>query len=302
MPERAPEVSGLSRQYVKLCEIGDFDEPRFRAMLRDIEPGHSADEELHRKFWEYAQLGLFLEEVGALREDAEVLSVAAGHEAPLYWMANRVARVVATDIYGRGGFAAREAEASMLTDPGAFAPYAYRADHLEVREMDALHLDFPDASFDIVFSLSSIEHFGGPRAAAQAAKEMARVVRPGGYVVIATECLIERRALDWPPLQLAIRLATFGRRCPTSTLRKRVIDAFTPPEIERWIVRPTGLRLVQPLDTSVSAESYKNVLSWTTGDGTDLTGPTGAPFPHIMLQGHTSPWTSAFLALHKPGA
>jgi SAM-dependent methyltransferase len=267
-------------------------------MLRDIEPGHAPEEELHRKFWEYALLGLFLEEVGALHDDAEALSVAAGHEAPLYWMANKVSRMVATDIYGQGSFSAREADSLMLTDPAAFAPYAYREDHLEVRNMDALDLDFPDASFDIVFSLSSIEHFGGPGAAAQAAREMSRVLRPGGHLVIATECLVNKHLLDWPPLQLAIRAATLGRHCPHSTLRRRVIDAFTPREIARYIVKPTELELVQPLDSRVSAESYKNVLNWN-GDGSQLRGATGEPWPHIMLQAHGAPWTSAFLALRK---
>jgi ubiquinone/menaquinone biosynthesis C-methylase UbiE len=292
------ELPRLSRQYVKLCELEDFEIPDLRAMLREIEPGHTPVEELHRKFWEYAMLGLFLEEVGAIREDAEALSVAGGHEAPLFWMANTVARMVATDIYGDGSFSYREADSSMLTNPQAYAPYPYREDHLEVLHMNALQLDFPDESFDIVFSLSSIEHFGGPRAAAQAAREMSRVLRPGGYAVIVTECLVDNRILDWPPLQLAIRLATFGRRCPNATLTKRVVDAFTVREIGHYIVDASGLELVQPLDTSVSSASYENLIHW--GAGNELTSVTGEPFPHILLQAHGAPWTSAFLALRNP--
>jgi hypothetical protein len=95
---------------VKLCDVRDFDDPALRAMLRDIVPGHEPEEELRRKFWEYAMLGLYLDEVGALSDDTEVLAVAAGHEEPLFWLANRVGRVVATDIYGEGGFAYREAD------------------------------------------------------------------------------------------------------------------------------------------------------------------------------------------------
>ena len=53
--------------------------------------------------------------------------------------ANRLRRVVATDIYGSGEFAEREARASMLDDPAAHAPFPYREDHLEVRWMDATH-------------------------------------------------------------------------------------------------------------------------------------------------------------------
>lgn len=291
--------AALSRQYVKLCDLPDFEDPQLRARLREmVAPGYEPAEELHRKFWEYAMLGLYLEEVGALTDDAEALAVAAGHEEPLFWMANRVARMVATDIYGEGSFAAREAASSMLSDPGAYAPYPYREDHLEVKSMNALELDFPDESFDIVFSLSSIEHFGGPQAAARAAREMSRVLRPGGHLVIVTECLVSRHPLDWPPLQVAIRLATFGRRCPQATLHKRVIDAFTPGEIERYIVRASGLEPAQPLDTHISPESFQNLISWT-GAG-DLRPATDKQWPHILLQAQGAPWTSAFMALRKP--
>ncbi len=292
-------TGALSRQYVKLCDLPDFDDPRLRERLREIvAPGHEPQEELRRKFWEYAMLGLYLEEVGALREDARALAVAAGHEEPLFWLANRLAEVVATDIYGEGGFAGREAEASMLTTPRAYAPYPYREDHLSVRSMNALDLDIPDASFDIVYSLSSIEHFGGPRELRKAASEMARVLKPGGHLVIVTECLIRRNLLDSPHLQFAIRLATLGRRCPNATPRKRMIDTLTAAEIERNIVRPTGLELVQPLDMRVSPQSFENLIRWI-GAG-ELHPASGQPWPHILLKAQGAPWTSAFLALHKP--
>jgi SAM-dependent methyltransferase len=291
-------TANLSRQYVKLCDLPDFSDPHLLAMLRDIEPGQSPEKEIHRKQWEYAMLGSYLEEVEALTEDASALSVAAGHETPLYWLANRIGRVVATDIYGEGSFSGREANASMLTDPASFAPYAYRRDHLEVREMNALELDFPDASFDIVFSLSSIEHFGIPRGVERAAGEMSRVLRPGGHLIITTECLVDNNPLDWPVVQSAIRMATLGRRCPRSTLRRRVIDVLTAKEIERYVVRATGLPLMQPLDLSLSTESYENVLRWV-GDGSVMEGPSGKQYPHIMLQGHGAPWTSVFLAFAK---
>jgi SAM-dependent methyltransferase len=290
---------GLSRQYVKLCDRLDFDDPGLVAMLRDMQPGQSAEEERHRKQWEYAMLGLYLDDVGALNEHAEALSVAAGHETPLYWLANRIGHVVATDIYGAGSFSGREADSSMLTDPASFAPYAYREDHLEARNINALSLDFPDESFDIVFSLSSIEHFGLPGGAEQGAREMSRVLRPGGHLIITTECLVANHPLDWPAVQLAIRIATLGRRCPRATLRRRVIDVLTPSEIDRYVVQATGLPLVQPFDATLSTQSYDNVLRWV-GDGSFLQGPTGHEFPHIMLQGHGAPWTSIFLAFTKP--
>jgi SAM-dependent methyltransferase len=295
---QATTLTGLSRQYIKLCDVADFDDPEILAMLREIEPGRPAEQERHRKLWEYALLGLYLAEVGAITPEATALSVAAGHEAPLYWLANQIERVVATDIYGEGAFSGREADGSMLTNPAAFAPYPYREDHLEVRDMNALELDFPDESFDIVFSLSSIEHFGIPQGTQRAAREMSRVLRPGGHLVITTECLVGNNPLDWPAVQVAMRVATRGRRCPTSTLRRRVTDVFTPKEIERYVVKATGLSLVQPLDLTISPATHESVLHWVE-DGSELRAADGSQFPHILLQGHGAPWTSAFLAFRK---
>jgi SAM-dependent methyltransferase len=296
-------MADLSRQYNKLCDLPDFDDPQVRAKLREIvAPGYAADEELRRKFWEYAMLGLYLEEVGALREDADVLSVAAGHEEPLYWLANRAGRVVATDIYGEGSFAVdgREADRSMLEDPGQWAPYPYREDHLEVRSMDALALEFPDAAFDVVFSLSSIEHFGPPESIQRAAAEMSRVLKPGGHLVIVTEYLIKPHPLDWPPLQAAIKVLSGGRRCENATLRQRLTDTFRPRELRRDVIAPTGLEPIQPLDTTLSPSTFENVITWI-GDA-PMRPATGRDYPHILLKGHGSPWTSAFVGFHKPGS
>jgi SAM-dependent methyltransferase len=295
----APVAPGLSRQYVKLCDRRDFDDPELRAQLREMVAPRPEEQEIERKLWEYAMLGLFLRDVGALRDDAQILSVAAGHEEPLYWLANRVARVVATDIYGEGGFAAREAKGSMLDDPAAFAPYPYREDHLEVRTMDARTLDFPDETFDAIFSLSSIEHFGTPADIARAAAEIGRVLKPGGHAFVVTELLVRSHPLDNPLVQTAIRYLTLGRRCPTATPRQRIIDAFTARELEPRIVTPSGLRLMQELDMTLSPESFENTTRFI---GDALEHPDGRRWPHIMLQAHGAPWTSVCLALEKPAA
>lgn len=296
--DSAPGRSG-SRQYVKLCDRRDFDDEQLIAMLREIAgPGLQPGSEMHRKLWEYAMLGLYLSESGALGEEAAALAVAAGSEEPLYWLANRVGRVVATDIYGEGDFAYREAAATMLTDPTAFAPYPYREDRLEVSSMNALALDLPDACFDIVYSLSSIEHFGGPVETARAAREMARVLRPGGHMIVVTECLLTRHVLDIPLVNFTIRLATLGRRCATATPRRRAVDAFTPRELKRDIVVPSGLELVQPLSLAQSPESFDNVIRW--GDDGAVSDDAAASRPHIVLKGRGAPWTSVFLALRKP--
>jgi ubiquinone/menaquinone biosynthesis C-methylase UbiE len=297
-PAAATATRELRRQYVKLCDVRDFDDPLVRDRIREIEPELEPRAELHRKYWEYALLTLFMEDVGRLGPDTEALSVAAGHEDVLFWLTNHVGKVVATDIYGAGAFAEREAEATMLENPAAFAPYRFRADRLEVRQMNALRLEFPDESFDVVFSLNSIEHFGGRREIVQAAREMARVLRPGGYAFVVTECFISRHPLNSRLLQTAVRTATLGRLCRIATPRRRIIDVMTREEVMSRVVRGSGLTLVQRPDFTVSPESADNLVHFG-GDGT-LTPKTGEPWPHVQLEVYGAPWTSIALALAKP--
>jgi SAM-dependent methyltransferase len=292
--------SSLSRQYVKLCDVADFEDPELLAIVQEIIPERDARAHVERKVWEFAMLALFLREVGRLGDDTEALAVGAGDERIVFWLANRVGRVVATDIYGAGSFAEREAEASMLADPPAHAPFPYREERLEVRGMDGRELAFPDASFDVVFSVSSIEHFGGPADIARGARELGRVLRPGGHAVIITECFVKRHPLSAAPVDFALRLASLGRLRRQATPRRRAgVDVLTEGELERWIVRPSGLELVQSLDRSMSAASYDNIA--VLRPGREPEPATGSFYPHVLLKFRGSVFTSVCLALRKRG-
>ena len=289
----------LGRRYAKLCDVRDFDDAELLATVADILPERDAAAHVERKVWEFAMLALFLGETGRLHDGTEALAIGAGDERIVFWLANRLGRVVATDIYGSGAFAEREAEASMLDDPAAHAPYPYPEDRLEVRWMDARSLDFPDESFDVAFSLSSIEHFGSPADIARSAREMGRVLRPGGHAFVVTECLVRRHWANAAPVDFAIRAVTLGRKRRIATPRRRAVvsEAFTPRELMSRIVRPSGLRLMQELDLTLSAESWEN-LTRSTPAG--LEPATGSYYPHVLLQSDRSVFTSVCLPLRKP--
>src|ERR1700716_1043482 len=148
-------MAELSRHYVKLCDVRDFEDPDVLRVLGDIIPERDPRTSAERKLWEMAMLVLFLEDVGRLDETTSALAVGAGDERMVFWLAKRVGRVVATDVYGTGAFAGQEAKPTMLTEPRAHAPFPYREDHLEVLYMDGCKLEFADESFDVAFSLSS---------------------------------------------------------------------------------------------------------------------------------------------------
>lgn len=292
-----PDIPQLSRRYVKLCDPEDFKDPELIAAVRDILPERDPHAHVERKVWEFAMLALFLDEVGALGEDTEILSVGAGDERILFWLANRVGAVVACDIYGGGRFAGGEAAPSMLEDPGAHAPFAYRADRLKVRYMDARQLEFPEASFDVAFSLSSIEHFGTREDVARSARELGRVLRPGGYAVIVTECLVRHHPLDVVAgaAGTLLRLGRPGRRRGTWR-RGMLTEMFTASELQRDIVGPSGLQLLQPLLRTLSSRAFANVVP-----SDPARWPADfAPYPMLMMRAERSLFTSVCLVLRKP--
>jgi SAM-dependent methyltransferase len=270
----------VTPQLAKLCDVRDWDDADFLRVASEILPERDPAAHVERKVWEFAMLALFLEQTGRLREETEALAIGAGDERIVFWLANRLGRVVATDIYGEGDF-------------------PYREDRLEVLWMDARRLDFPDESFDVVFSLSSFEHFGGADDVAAAARELGRVLRPGGHAFVVTECFVRRHPLNAAPVDLAVKLATLGRKRKRAGPRSRavVVEVFTPGELERLIVRPSGLELIQPLDLSLPASSRVNV---TRTDENGLHSETGDYWPHVILKAGRSLFTSVSLPLFKP--
>lgn len=293
------ETPTLSRQYVKLCDPRDFEDPALLEMLRSILPERDPRTHIERKAWEFAMLALFLSEVGLLTDDARALSVGAGDERILFWLANRVGQIVACDIYGQGRFAAAEAAPSMLDDPAAHAPFPYRTDRLEARFMDARELAFPAGTFDFVFSLSSLEHIGTRADVARSARELGRVLAPGGYAVIATECLVRHHPLD-AVAGAARTLGTLARPVrERGTWRRGLLtEMFTPAELQRQIVAPSGLELVQPLDLGLSRTAWELVLPADPGSW-----PAGTkPFGMVLLRAARSVFTSVCLVMRKAPA
>lgn len=253
---------GLSRQYAKLCDLRDFEDRELIDTVRSLLPERDPYEHIERKVWEYAMVMMFLRDTGHLDSRSRVLSVGAGDERVLFWLTNHVGKMVATDIYGEGPFAWREAQASMLTDPGSHAPaYPWREEALEVHHMDGRRLTFPDASFDAVFTVSSIEHFGAPHDIARAAAEIGRVLKPGGHALIITEYLVHHDLLDRAAGVLArLRAGIRTGHDPGHSRRATLAEVFAPRELESVLIRPSGLVQMQPLDKRTSGQAHPRIL------------------------------------------
>jgi SAM-dependent methyltransferase len=213
----------------QLCELANpakWDNPEWMTLLRDLKVISPDKASMHRKGYEFTQLVYGLGRLGRLRQDAGVLSVGAGHEAVLYWLANHVGAVIGTDMYEEGRWSSigiREGDSRVIARPQDYAPFPYREDRLIFLKMDGRHLGFRSDTFDIAYSLSSIEHFGGLAGAQAAVDEMVRVLKPGGILVLATEYMLAGTPHE---------------------------EVFQPAEVHALISRP-GLRLVQPIDELV---------------------------------------------------
>ena len=218
---------------MQLCELANpakWDNPEWMKLLRSLEVVADHKLSMHRKSYELTQLLFGLTRLGRCREDASIVSVGAGHEPVLYWLANHAGSVTATDLYeGRWqSDGAREGDEGVLARPADYAPFAYRRDRLAFRKMDGRHLTFPDAAFDVAYSLSSIEHFGGTAGAGDALDEMARVVKPGGLVVVRDP------STSWPGRRTRKRSSrttcvrsSLGRSCASSSRSTRTCTNAT---------------------------------------------------------------------------
>lgn len=263
VPARRSEPLSLNRMpHPKL-----WADPEWRTVGRIL--GLSQDEGwYHRKAFEWTHCIYGLERLEALGPLAAVLGVGAGHECVLYHLANRSRLTVATDLYS-GGFVdsiSSEADPEFLANPGKFAPFRYREEALIGLPADGCRLPFRDGSFDVVYSLSSIEHFGGHAAAARAMAEIGRVLRVGGIACVATELVLA------------------GGPHP---------EYFTMPEIQEWLIGPSGLVLVEEIDHELPPQEY-------------LDDPVRIPeealrTPHLVLAMGDLRYTSLILFLRKPG-
>jgi SAM-dependent methyltransferase len=252
---------------VQLCELANpakWDNPEWLAILKSLAAAPIEKAQMHRKAYELTQTVFGLQRLGRLTEAARILSVGAGHEPILYWLANHAGRVVAADLYDgewQSKFS-REGDPGVLDDPAQFAPFPYRRERLSFLRMDGSRLAFRDGAFDVVYSLSSIEHFGGFEGARRSVADMARVLTSGGILALATEWCVR---------------GTAGG------------EIFSPDEVRAIVDHPL-LDLVQPIDDRV----------WDRYDAepVDLTIDRFQT-PHMLLKHDEAIFTSVFVFLRK---
>lgn len=199
----------------KVCNVEDW-----KKLKIDEEPKR-------RKTWEVQMALDALKPVS--KSGCEILGVGAGYESTIFHLCNTGARVWATDIYVDANQWSNFAPISMLTDPSSCSPFPFDETKLITQHMDMRHLRCPDNYFDGVFSSGSIEHVGDLADVANAAKEIGRVLKPGGTASISTEFKLSGDGYGWDG-----------------------VVVFDEEMLNEHIIKPSGLKLTSKLDLKIS--------------------------------------------------
>ena len=167
-------------------------EPKWQELAQELQIVPTSIHAMHKKTFEWVQTIYGLTILDRLSKSHLALGVGSGHECIVYWLARHFQRVYATDLFQgawttQGGM---EGDNAVLKDPDKYRPFDYPRERLRFLPMDGGLLAFKDDSFEVVFSLSSIEHFGGKEMSARAMREIGRVLKPGGVAVVATEYVL----------------------------------------------------------------------------------------------------------------
>jgi ubiquinone/menaquinone biosynthesis C-methylase UbiE len=204
-------------QLIELVNPRKWLDPEWRKLQVSLRIVNLSFQGMHRKTFEWVQTLFGCSSLGRLGDGHRFLGVGCGHEPIVYWLSNHSQEMVATDLY-EGDWTRKEGDPTVLENNFSYAPFEFNPKKLKFLKMDARDLLFKDETFDVVFSISSVEHFGGHQESARAAREMARVLKPGGLLVIATEVILNQ---------------------------KNHAEFFRFEELIDYIIEPSGMKLIQ---------------------------------------------------------
>jgi SAM-dependent methyltransferase len=262
-------------QLNRVCSLEDWDNNEIIQILSELHKSNSPVI-IHRKAWEFAMGILAMKRFNKLNINNLALGVGSGVEPIPFYLANRVKHVYATDLYGDLENWNKDSPSTFLNNPKKYAPFPYKEDALTVLKMDGTKLEFPSETFDIAFSFSSIEHFGGRNhsGSLKSMKEIERVLKKDGIAVIATEYIINDK--DHPEF--------FNR----DTIYSDLIDKLV------------SLKLVEPLDLRITTKTLDTVMDYEIAAKWDILDDNFKKYhPQILIRTENILFTSVMLIFQK---
>jgi SAM-dependent methyltransferase len=176
------------------------------------------------------------DDFGMIRPGAMICGVGAGAGPTTFALADRGCIVFPTDRYLEVTPRSEVAPASMMVRPGQYTRRPYARGSVVPIHSDPRALGLPSNFFDAVYASSELGRLGSPGALAAAMEEVGRILKPGGVATLTAEFLLEG---------------------PNGA------DGFddnvllmTPDMIQRYVVAPSGLELIDPPTFEISSRTY----------------------------------------------
>lgn len=163
----------------KVADVADWQNPDFQATAALLKLTGK-----NRKAWEFIHVYTGLKQLGCLHENARALGLGVGREPLVYALTNTCKEVVATDLYNSNTWSTASMSPTEVYNKNRFS---YNPERLTVRHMDMTNIEFPDNSFDFIWSCCAIEHVNNFRDLHKVYQEIHRVLKPGGIAALTTE-------------------------------------------------------------------------------------------------------------------
>lgn len=278
-------------RYNKIIDIKDYSTGVLSPHLRELAMDEAAAFGLTEpeiipdsKQWECAMMLRTFADHGLIKPGAKFVGLGAGSEQTTFVLAGHGCVVFPTDRYLEVTPWSDVAPAGMMAAPSAFSRIDHDARNVIPVHTDARAVRLPSDFFDGVYSAGSIEHFGSITAVEAAAEEMGRLLRPGGVASISTEF-----RLDGPNDR-----KWFDDNC----------ILFTPELLQRHIIEPSGLELIDEPDFSTSDATFDSrvvLLDFLTKTkGMKTIEDKRNAYPNLVLFHEGFLFCSVHLALRKP--
>jgi SAM-dependent methyltransferase len=260
----------------RLCCVEDWENRQIRETLSQLQKLNPQGF-IHRKDWEWALGIVAMRRFGKLTKNSNAIGVGSGTEPIPFYLSNNINHVYVTDLYEKTEGWKKAAPSDFPENPKKYAPFPYNEDALTVLRMDGTKLEFPSENFDIAFSFSSIEHFGGKNhsGALRSLREIERVLKRGGIAVIATEYIINNK--EHPEF--------FNQRTIYSDLINKL----------------EKLKLVEPLDLRITTNTLDTVIDYSSAVYWDTSADDEFKKTHplILLRVRDILLTSVMLVFQK---
>jgi SAM-dependent methyltransferase len=260
----------------RLCYVEDWKNQEIRDTLSELQK-LSTQGFIHRKDWEWALGIVAMRRFGKLTKNSKAIGIGSGTEPIPFYLSNNINHVYATDLYKKTDGWEKAAPSDFPENPKKYAPFPYNEEALTVLRMDGTKLEFPSENFDIAFSFSSIEHFGGKNhsGALKSLREIERVLKRGGIAVIATEYIINNK--EHPEF-----------------FNERTIYSDLINKLEK-------LQLVEPLDLRITTNTLDTVVEFFSVDANwdNIDEEYKKTHPLILLQVRNILFTSVMLVFQK---